>query len=152
MAIAQEKVQENPQIVSYEIPNSFNPFEMGERIIRVEDELRHQRELMQQGFAMMDKRFEYMQKNMDKRFEDMQKNMDKRFEDMQKNMATRFEAMDKRFEDMQKNMATQFEYMQKNIDKRFEDMQKNMNKRFTVMMWVMSGGFTIILGVLALIN
>ena len=29
-------------------------------MIRVEEELKHQRELMQQGFAMMDKRFEEM--------------------------------------------------------------------------------------------
>lgn len=47
-------------------------------MIRVEEELKHQRELMQQGFAMMDKRFEEMQQQMDKRFEAM----DKRFEEI----------------------------------------------------------------------
>lgn len=54
-------------------------------MIRVEEELKHQRELMQQGFAMMDKRFDAV----DKRFEEMQQQMDKRFE-----------AADKRFEEI----------------------------------------------------
>ena len=112
-----------PPIVSYEIPDSFNPFATGERLIRLEFELKNQRELMKQGFEDMNKRFEDMNKNMDKRFEAV----DKRFEDMQKNT-------DKRFEDM---------------NKRFEDMQKYMNKRFNMMTWIIGGGFTITFGALA---
>ena len=46
--------------------------DLRERMVRVEEELRHQRELMQQGFERMDKRFEQV----DKRFEQV----DKRFE------------------------------------------------------------------------
>ena len=46
--------------------------ELRNRIVKVEEELKHQRELMQQGFALMDKRFEQV----DKRFEQV----DKRFE------------------------------------------------------------------------
>ena len=65
-------------------------------MIRVEEELKHQRELMQQGFAMMDKRFEEMQHQIDKRFDAV----DKRFEAMQQQMDKRFEAMDKRFEEI----------------------------------------------------
>jgi len=56
----------------------------------VEEELRHQRELMQQGFAMMDKRFESMQHIMDKRFEQV----DKRFEQIDK----RFDFLTFRFD------------------------------------------------------
>ncbi|QEP42895.1 hypothetical protein D5085_07015 [Ectothiorhodospiraceae bacterium BW-2] len=40
--------------------------ELRERTIRVEEELKHQRELMQQGFAQMERRFEQV----DKRFEE----------------------------------------------------------------------------------
>ena len=43
-----------------------------ERIVRVEEELKHQRELMQQGFEVMGKRFEQV----DKRFEEMTKRLD----------------------------------------------------------------------------
>jgi len=43
-----------------------------ERMVRVEEELKHQRSLMEQGFKLMEKRFEQV----DKRFEQM----DKRFE------------------------------------------------------------------------
>ena len=39
-----------------------------ERVVRVEEELKHQRELMKQGFEMMDKRFEDIRSDMNKRF------------------------------------------------------------------------------------
>lgn len=54
--------------------------ELRERIVRVEEELKHQRELMMQGFEQMNKRFEAMQQQMDKRFEQV----DKRFDEMLK--------------------------------------------------------------------
>ncbi|MBP7902264.1 MAG: hypothetical protein KA015_05560 [Spirochaetes bacterium] len=93
-----------------------------ERMTRIEEELRSQREIilkqnetMQFGFAQMDKRFETMQKQMDSRFEAVQKQMDERFT-----------AVDKRFDDM--------------------------NKKFTMMMWMMSAGFTIIATVITLLT
>ena len=52
--------------------------ELRERTVRVEEELKHQRELMREGFEQVDKRFEAMQTSMDKRFEQV----DKRFETM----------------------------------------------------------------------
>ncbi|NCA90808.1 MAG: hypothetical protein EOM92_18480 [Gammaproteobacteria bacterium] len=69
-----------PQVV-YEI-------ELRERMVRVEEELKHQRELMRQGFEMMERRFEQVEK----RFEQI----DKRFEQVEK----RFELVDKRFDEM----------------------------------------------------
>ncbi len=80
-------------LVVYEI-------ELRERIVRVEEELKHQRELMMQGFEQMDKRFEAMQQQMDKRFEQV----DKRFEQVDK----RFEQIDKRFDEMLKRHAHHF--------------------------------------------
>ncbi len=75
--------------------------ELRERMVRVEEELKHQRELMlllqqqmRESFERVDKRFE----EVDKRFEAMQTSMDKRFEQMDK----RFEQMDKRFDEMLK--------------------------------------------------
>ena len=99
----------------------FNEVELLERMVRVEEELKNQRELMLMGFEQTNKRFEEMQKNMDKRFEQV----DKRFEEMQKNMDRRFEQVDKRFEQ---------------IDKRFEDV----NSKFTMMFAFMTLGFTIL--------
>lgn len=64
-----------------------------ERIVRVEEELKHQRELIHEVLKMMDKRFEEMRTDMDKRFEQV----DKRFEDMRTDMNARFEQVDKRF-------------------------------------------------------
>jgi len=107
-----------------------------ERMTRIEEELRSQREIilkqnetMQFGFAQMDKRFEQV---------------DKRFEAMQKQMDERFTAVDKRFESVQKQMDERFA----SVDKRFDDM----NKKFTMMMWMMSAGFTIIATVITLLT
>lgn len=52
-------------------PQYLNEIELIERIVRVEEELKRQRELMLMGFEQANKRFEDMQKYMDKRFEDV---------------------------------------------------------------------------------
>ena len=49
--------------------NFTYPIELTERMIRVEEELKNQRELMKQGFDQNDKRFELMQNSMDKQFQ-----------------------------------------------------------------------------------
>nr|VFK67018.1 MAG: hypothetical protein BECKUNK1418G_GA0071005_11227 [Candidatus Kentron sp. UNK]VFK72462.1 MAG: hypothetical protein BECKUNK1418H_GA0071006_11167 [Candidatus Kentron sp. UNK] len=72
--------------------------ELRERMVRVEEELRHQRELMKQGFELMEKRFEAV---------------DKRFEAVDK----RFEAMNKRFESMERRMDDRFHTLTKRIDR-----------------------------------
>lgn len=66
--------------------------ELRERMLRVEEELRHQRELMREGFAQVDKRLEQV----DKRFDQV----DKSFEQVDK----RFEQVDKRFESVQQDI------------------------------------------------
>lgn len=52
-------------------PPAVYEIELRERIVRVEEELRHQRELMREGFAQMEKRFEQV----DKRFESVQQDI-----------------------------------------------------------------------------
>ena len=86
--------------VSLGKPPAVYEIELRERMIRVEEELKHQRELMQQGFVMMDKRFEELQHQMDKRFDAV----DKRFEELQHQMDKRFESMDKRFEEITRRL------------------------------------------------
>jgi len=99
-------------------PNNSFPIELTERIIRVEEELKSQRELMIIGFDQIDKRFEQV----DKRFEQMQHNVDKRFEQV-----------DKRFEQMQN-------YMDKNFNEVKLSIKSLETKMFQFMVW--SFGFT----------
>ena len=61
-----------------------------ERMVRVEEELKAQRVLMDERFGFMERRFEAI----DKRFEDLIGNMDKRFEAVDK----RFEGLDRDYE------------------------------------------------------
>lgn len=70
--------------------------ELRERMVRVEEELKHQRELMREGFERMDERFTAMRIDMDKRFEQVEK----RFEQIDK----RFEQVDRRFESVQQDI------------------------------------------------
>ena len=63
-------------------PPTVYEIEPRERRVWVEEELKHQRALMQQGFALMEKRFEQIDKRfeqVDKRFEQIDR---RRFEDM----------------------------------------------------------------------
>jgi hypothetical protein len=46
------------------VPQPVLERELLERVVRVEEELRHQRELMQQGFAAMERRFEQVDKHL----------------------------------------------------------------------------------------
>ena len=130
---------------SFAKPPAVYEIELRERMVRVEEELRHQRDLIQTILVQMDKRFDAV----DKRFEQMQLNMDKRFEAVDK----RFEAVDKRFEQMQLNMDQRFDAVERRFeatDKRFEAMDKRFEEltrrldRF--MFW--SFGLTVSVGAL----
>jgi predicted nucleic acid-binding Zn-ribbon protein len=66
-------------------PPAVYEAELRERMVRVEEELRHQRELIKTILVEMDKRFDAMQQDMDRRFEAVDK---------------RFDAVDKRFEEL----------------------------------------------------
>jgi len=104
-AISQAQINVEPVLsnVRYDL-------EIRDRTLKVEEELKHQRELMLQGFQSMEKRFEVV----DKHFEAI----DKRFEAVDK----RFEAVDKRFEDQRNETNQRFEYM----EKQFESIRKDM--------------------------
>ncbi len=83
-----------------------------ERVVRVEEELKAQRELMQVRFDAADQRFVAV----DQRFESLQTTMDQRFESLQTLMEQRFVAVDRRF------VA---------VDQRFEDLLGFLDRRFT---------------------
>ena len=85
--IAEQSLGKPP--VVYEI-------ELRERMVRVEEELKHQRELMREGFEQVDKRFEQV----DKRLDLMKADMDKRFEQV-----------DKRFDEMLKRHDRHFMWL-----------------------------------------
>ena len=107
-----------------------------ERLIRLEEELKAQRTIMETRFEALDKRFEAI----DKRFNDLIHYMDKRFEAVDK----RFEAVDKRFEAVDKR----FDDLLHHMDKRFE----TIDKRFSSIQWMMGLGFTLLAALMAVFN
>jgi uncharacterized protein (DUF3084 family) len=125
MALAQEDIEQIRLLIKTtlsEMPETLNAnvryeLDLRERTIRVEEELKHQRELMLEGFKQMEKRFEQVDKRfeqVDKRFEQV----DKRFEQMQLNMDKRFEQVDKRFEQVDKRFEQ--------VDKKFEQLHQEV--------------------------
>ncbi len=114
MALAAEDLRQIKEYIREELPKILKEegllskvvdWELRERIVRVEEELKAQRELMRQGFELMEKRFQQI----DKRFEEI----NKRFEQVDK----RFEQIDKRFEQ---------------IERRLEELSRKM---FHFMIW-----------------
>ena len=116
MALAQEDLEQIQQLIHQIIgarPEVINAnvryeLEIRERIVRVEEELKHQRELMLQGFEMSNKRAEELRADMNRRFEQVDKRfeqIDKRFEEMRADMNNRFEQVDKRFEQIDKHLT-----------------------------------------------
>lgn len=106
-----------------------------ERIVRVEEELKNQREILNLMLAQMDKRFEMSEKRfdqVDKRFEQV----DRRFDQVDK----RFEQVDKRFEELREDMNSRFTV----VDRRFEELRSDMNRGFKMMMWFTGLGFTFV--------
>jgi len=107
VALAQEDIEQIQWLIKKtisEMPEALNAnvryeLDLRERTIRVEEELKHQRELMTEGFKQMEKRFEQV----DKRFEQV----DKRFEQMHQDMNKRFDQVDKRFEQVDKRFEQQ---------------------------------------------
>ena len=111
MSLAQEDIDQIQQLIDKAIfmqpqnaqTNVRYELDLRERTVRVEEELKHQRDLMIQGFEQMEKRFEQI----DKRFEQVEK----RFEQVDK----RFEQIDKRFEQMHTDMNQRFEQIEKHL-------------------------------------
>ena len=125
MALAQEDIEQIRLLIKKtlsETPETLNAnvryeLDLRERTIRVEEELKHQRELMLEGFKQMEKRFEQVDKRfeqVDKRFEQV----DKRFEQIQLDMNKRFEQVDKRFEQVDKRFEQ--------VDKKFEQLHQEI--------------------------
>ena len=122
------------EMVNHVVPRAETvdvPAVLLERMVRVEEELKALRVLMDERFGFMERRFEAV----DKRFEDI----NKRFEAVDK----RFEAVDKRFEDMNRR----FEDLIGHLDKRFETVDKRfetVDKRFNTLTWMIGVGFVVI--------
>jgi predicted RNase H-like nuclease (RuvC/YqgF family) len=139
MSLAQEDIEFIKQHlgewlteVSLGKPPAVYEIELRERMVRVEEALKHQGELIQQLIQQMDKRFEQVDLRfgmIEKRFEQIDKRfeqVDKRFEEFQQQMDRRFEQVDKRFEQM---------------DQRFVELQRRMDR---FMFW--SLGMTLTVG------
>ncbi|MEM3658530.1 MAG: hypothetical protein QXQ66_09000, partial [Candidatus Hadarchaeum sp.] len=75
-----------------------------ERIVRVEEELKHLKILEQERHESLIREMNARFEAINARFEAVQKDMNSRFEAIQNEMSTRFEAMNARFESLEKRL------------------------------------------------
>ncbi|MDC9729254.1 MAG: hypothetical protein PSN04_07990 [Methyloprofundus sp.] len=122
MALAQEDIEQIQMLIKNsiaatpEVGNANVRYELDirERIYRVEEELKHQRELMLKGFEQSERRFEQVDKNFKQMAEEANRRfeqVDKRFEQMAEESNRRFEQVDKRFEKIDKQLEIQTQTM-----------------------------------------
>ena len=74
--------------------------ELRERIVRIEEELKNQRELMKQGFEQVDRRIDQVEKHIDqveKRIDQVEKRIDQ--------VDKRIDQVDRRFEQFEKRLT-----------------------------------------------
>ena len=140
MSLSEGDLQYIGQYVRAELPGwlrELGPWAFGsqlmERMVRIEEELKAQRELLLAHVEASDRRFE----DIDRRFEDTNKRFDdvnKRFDDVSK----RFDDVNKRFED---------------VNKRFEDVNRRFddnNRRHSTTQWFVGAGFLVVTTLISL--
>jgi tetrahydromethanopterin S-methyltransferase subunit G len=148
MALAQEDLEQIQTLINNTIAatpavsnaNVRYELELRDRTTKVEQELIHQREILINGFAQVDKRLEQMKVEFDKRFEQV----DKRFEQVER----RFELVDKRFEQMKVESDKRFEKIDLQLEKQsvaimniHQEIKQQMRWSFGILLSV--GGLVI---------
>ncbi len=125
-----------------------------EKSVRIEEELRGQRVLLEKLLHQFDKRFEQSDKHIDiireemkSRFGQMHEEMKGRFEQMHEERKSRFEQVDKRFDIMHKEMDKRFELVHDDMKNRFQQV----DKRFSILTWAMGIGFTLTISILVVV-
>ena len=159
MGFAVEEIAEVQNIVELVLKDHSHKFfpvfqrddrELLDRMVRVEEELKHLREDMQHSREDSNRRFAEMLANTTKQFE----RVDKRFEEAQANTDRRFVEMfkytDKRFEEMQANMNLRFSEMQASMNLRFEEAREDSNKRFSGLKWNVNLVFIVVAALISM--
>ena len=162
MTLSDGDLQHIGRYVRAELPgwlNELGPWALGgqlmERMVRVEEELKAQREILLTHVETSERRFEDMNRRFDdwnrrfddvnQRFEDVNKRFDdvnERFEDVNKrfdDVNERFEDVNKRFDDVNKRFN--------DVNKRFDDVNKRFDdnsKRHTTTQWAVGVGFVVL--------
>ncbi len=135
MALAEEDIEQIQSMIQRAIAqtpavgnaNVRYELELRERTVRVEEELKHQRELMLKGFAQTEKRFEQVERHFEQ--------IDKRFEQVEK----RFEQVDKRFEQVDKRLDQVDKQLEKLVQGVFDihqEIKQQMKWTFAIMISV----------------
>ena len=111
-----------------------------ERMVRVEEELKAQRTLMDERFGFMASRFEAI----DKRFEDLIGQMNGRFEAVDRRFEESIGHTNARFKELIGHMNARFEESHMHTNSRFTEFAGQMNARFRTQTWIIGVGFAVI--------
>ena len=118
-----------------------------ERSVRIEEELKQQREIMDRRFTESDRRFAELSKQMNRGFDDVNRRFDDvnlRFDDVN----LRFEDMNKRFDESSRQTSERFAALNQQTNERFAEASRQtserfaeLHKRFNGLQWMIMSGF-----------
>ena len=108
------KLSENDMpVASSPSPDENRKFELLERIIRVEEELKHLRKEMQQSREDTNRRFAEQMEYMDRRFAEQREDT--------------------------KQLREEIKQQREDTDRRFAELREDMNRQLKIVLWVVSG-------------
>ena len=95
--------------------------ELRERMVRVEEELKNERDLMRTGFERMDSRFS-----------ELREASDKRFTEQREDFVSRFDRIDERFTEQREDANRRFAEQSDMFNTRFDEIHRHNNRWMTV--------------------
>ncbi len=134
-SIVLKTFQEHPPQLSPTPPQSESErkWDLLERIVRVEEELKYLREGMERRFTEANNRFAEMREDMKQFREDMER---------------RFTEMNNRFTEANNRFAE----MREDMNRRFIEVRKDIQKNFKFTVWVISGWGTLLVILISLFS
>ncbi len=112
---------------------SDRKWDLLERIVRVEEELKYLREDMKR----LREEMKQLREDMDKRFTELREDMDRRFTEVNNRFAEVREDMDRRFTE---------------VNRRFAEVREDIQRNFKFTVWVISGWGTLTVTLISLFS
>ena len=118
--------------------------EIRDRMVRVEEELKNQSDLIRTGFERVDARFAEQREEsekriseqrdqIDRRFTEQREDSDRRFSEQREDFISRFDRIDERFMEQREDVNRRFAEQHDTFNARFDEMHRHNNRWMTVL-------------------
>ncbi len=127
---------------------SERKWDLLERIVRVEEELKYLREDMERRFAEAQEDRKQLREDMERRFAEAQEDRKQLREDMERRFTEAREDMERRFTEVNRRFAE----MREDMNRRFAEVREDIERNFKFTVWVVSGWGTLLAALISLFS